>query len=134
MSELRHAPKLAAAAALAVSLAAACSAEQPRSTKGGRGATAAQCAQKTSCGTCTPVLGCGWCQLEGGAGRCVDDPDDCADQSTFTWTWEPTGCRTSADAGASISTSRDSGRADARDADAPTDAAPEAGPADAGGD
>jgi hypothetical protein len=58
------------------------------------------CRRATSCATCTPILGCGWCQLPDGTGRCVDDPNDCADEKVFTWNWDPAGCRTPADASA----------------------------------
>jgi hypothetical protein len=49
------------------------------------------CRQFTSCGTCTPVLGCGWCQV-GTKGACVDQPNACAGASNFYWTWELSGC------------------------------------------
>jgi hypothetical protein len=56
------------------------------------------CRQFTSCGACTPILGCGWCTI-GGGGMCVDDPNDCAAAASFQWTWEPTGCPAANDAG-----------------------------------
>jgi hypothetical protein len=49
------------------------------------------CHRFTSCATCTPVLGCGWCQ-SGTKGACVDQPNACASASTFSWTWELSGC------------------------------------------
>jgi hypothetical protein len=57
------------------------------------GGTYGDCSQYTSCGTCTPVDGCGWC-FNATSGVCTTDPDNClgADVSEFTWTWEPTGC------------------------------------------
>jgi len=58
------------------------------------------CGQYTTCVTCTPVSGCGWCFEGAGTGRCVDGPDECAGQS-FGWTWEPRGCGIPADAGVS---------------------------------
>jgi hypothetical protein len=60
---------------------------------GGSGGTYGDCSQYTSCGTCTPVDGCGWC-FNATSGVCTTDPDNClgADVSEFTWTWEPTGC------------------------------------------
>lgn len=61
------------------------------------------CGQFTSCDTCTPVLGCGWCQA-GTKGACTDQPNACANASSFYWTWELDGCpgrpRTDADGGA----------------------------------
>ena len=57
------------------------------------------CRQYGSCGTCTPVDGCGWCFDSDGTGECVSDPDECSSQ-TFTWTWNSSGCRVAADAGA----------------------------------
>jgi hypothetical protein len=85
----------------------------------------ATCAQAVSCLTCTPITGCGWCQLPDGTGRCVVDPNDCEGEKVFTWTWDPEGCRVALDAN-SVSTgtppSHDSGAArdsvaDASDAD-----------------
>jgi hypothetical protein len=57
------------------------------------------CGQFTSCGTCTPVLGCGWCSM-GSKGACVDQPNACADVANFYWTWELDGCPGAGDAGA----------------------------------
>jgi hypothetical protein len=48
------------------------------------------CSQFTSCGSCTPVEGCGWCAFQGG-GACVSDPDFCG-ANQFSFTWEPKGC------------------------------------------
>jgi hypothetical protein len=56
------------------------------------------CRQYTSCASCTPVSGCGWCYLADGTGRCADDPNDCAGSPVFTWTWNPNGCYVTADA------------------------------------
>ena len=58
----------------------------------------AACQQSTSCEACTPLPGCGWCYKEDGTGMCADDPNDCAASTSFRWTWEPTGCRVTADA------------------------------------
>jgi len=49
------------------------------------------CGQFTSCATCTPVLGCGWCSM-GSKGACVDQPNACAAVANFYWTWELDGC------------------------------------------
>jgi hypothetical protein len=49
------------------------------------------CSAYTTCGSCTPVDGCGWCFTATG-GTCATDPDSCGDASEFTWTWEPSGC------------------------------------------
>jgi Plexin repeat len=57
------------------------------------------CLQFTSCGTCTPVLGCGWCST-GNTGMCVSEPNECWMAPTFEWTWEFSGCP-AGDAGAS---------------------------------
>jgi hypothetical protein len=56
------------------------------------GAGGPGCRQYTTCGACTPVLGCGWCQTGVGKGMCADDPNDCAGATAFSWTWDPTGC------------------------------------------
>ena len=39
------------------------------------------CAAYTTCGSCTPIQGCGWCSV-GAAGWCVSDPDQCAGAPT----------------------------------------------------
>jgi hypothetical protein len=57
------------------------------------------CQQLASCETCTPVLGCGWCQ-SGDKGICVDDPNDCARATSFSWTWELAFCPAELDGGA----------------------------------
>jgi hypothetical protein len=50
------------------------------------------CSQYSTCGSCTPVAGCGWC-FHGTSGVCTSDPDQCAQvTSEFTWTWDPSGC------------------------------------------
>jgi hypothetical protein len=49
------------------------------------------CSYYTTCGTCTPVSGCGWC-FNASGGTCTTDPDQCASMTEFTWTWEPSGC------------------------------------------
>jgi hypothetical protein len=57
------------------------------------------CRNYTSCGTCTPVNGCGWCCDADGTGLCASSPDECVTPA-FSWTWNPSGCRIPADAGA----------------------------------
>ncbi len=57
------------------------------------------CRQFPSCGTCTPVSGCGWCFNADGTGLCAAGPDECP-TPVFSWTWNPSGCRIPADAGA----------------------------------
>jgi hypothetical protein len=76
------------------------------------------CRQFTTCGTCTPVLGCGWCFDSDGTGICAADPDECV-TPVFSWTWNPSGCRVPATVGA--------GQADAGAVPVPTD---DAAPAD----
>jgi hypothetical protein len=57
------------------------------------------CSQYTSCGACTPVTGCGWCYNADGTGNCAASPDECTTwSSSFTWTWNPSGCYVAADA------------------------------------
>lgn len=58
-----------------------------------------RCERFSSCATCTPVLGCGWCQM-GTKGACVDQPNACAGLDDFSWTWELAGCPAAGDAGA----------------------------------
>ena len=49
------------------------------------------CSSYTTCESCTPVSGCGWCFNATGGG-CASDPDQCANVSEFTWTWDLAGC------------------------------------------
>jgi hypothetical protein len=66
-----------------------------------RGSYGDPCNQVTSCGACTPIQGCGWCTFADGTGACASDPNECASVTgvnTFTWAWEPSGCRAGADA------------------------------------
>jgi hypothetical protein len=73
------------------------------------------CRDFRTCGSCTPVVGCGWCQI-GDDGICVADPRECAVARSFTFNWEPAECPGSppADGGATAS--------DARSEAAPDDA------------
>lgn len=49
------------------------------------------CEAQTTCGACTPILGCGWCQYEDGTGSCATGPEGCRELA-FRWNWEPTDC------------------------------------------
>ena len=80
-------------------LLGACEGDNSTSSGATYGYSYYACYQYTSCAACTPVLGCGWCDKADGTGMCADDPNDCAAASTFRWTWEPTGCHVTADAG-----------------------------------
>jgi hypothetical protein len=57
------------------------------------------CHAYDSCSTCTPILGCGWCFLPDGSGRCVREPDECPSTTAFAWTWDPSGCHVAPEAG-----------------------------------
>ncbi|HEY2731070.1 MAG TPA: hypothetical protein VGK52_14095 [Polyangia bacterium] len=72
------------------------------------------CAQFSSCATCTPVLGCGWCQA-GSKGLCAPDPDSCSRVASFSWTWDLAFCPAELDAGlaASADAARESATGDA---------------------
>ncbi|MBI2392984.1 MAG: hypothetical protein HYV09_25600 [Deltaproteobacteria bacterium] len=96
----------------------------------GRGYAPA-CHLELTCGTCTPVLGCGWCQYEDGSGRCATGPQACGDN--FRWNWEPPSCPASGgtpvDAGvepppADAAPSTDAPSTDAASPDAPSTDAP----------
>jgi hypothetical protein len=80
------------ASVVAVSLAACSDSSQgyyvTPASGGGGGNTF--CSQYTSCGTCTPVEGCGWCFTRT-SGMCASSPDQCGTLE-FTWTWNPSGC------------------------------------------
>jgi hypothetical protein len=86
------------ASGVAVTLAS-CSDERQRRYDD-YGGYADSCATYDSCGTCTPVVGCGWCYNGDGTGTCTNGPDQCP-ALEFSWTWEPSGCRSPADAGVS---------------------------------
>lgn len=77
----------------------ACGDEQHGGGMGGMGGGPRRddpgCAAYTTCDTCTPVLGCGWCFQSDGTGACTIGADRCAGQE-FAWTWEPSGCGTAA--------------------------------------
>jgi len=57
------------------------------------------CLRFTSCGQCTPVRGCGWCERPDAAAVCLSDPIECPGPQ-FTWTWEPIACLADKDGGA----------------------------------
>ena len=76
------------------------------------------CEQFTTCGACTPMLGCGWCQA-GDKGLCAADPNVCSGATSFSWTWDSNGCPGATD-GAATS------RADAGPAEHPRDGATDA--------
>jgi hypothetical protein len=86
---------------------------------GGGESPARWCAHYPTCGSCTPVDGCGWCQTGVGEGMCAADPNECAGSSAFSWTWDPSGCFPTTDASASAP--------DASPADASTVTLPEDG-------
>jgi Plexin repeat len=81
-----------------------------------------RCERFTSCATCTPVLGCGWCQ-SGTKGMCASEPNRCGDAPSFSWTWELAYCPAEPDAGSASGgwTTAPPNGAPA-DADAPADA------------
>jgi hypothetical protein len=98
------------------------------------------CQQQAACETCTPVYGCGWCETNDGKGACVSNPSECARATAFYFTWEPSGCRTAADAGVggalppgvdATGTPVDAGRPGEQDSAEPPDsaAAPDSGEA-----
>ena len=85
MNRFVGATLLASAVALAL---AACGDD----SNGGGGTTSGDaCNQYTTCGSCTPVSGCGWC-FNAVGGLCAATPDECTNVTEFTWTWESTGC------------------------------------------
>ena len=77
------------ASVVAVSLAA-CSDSSTGGYYAYGGGGSPSCSQYTSCGTCTPVQGCGWCFTRTN-GMCASSPDQCGTME-FTWTWDPSGC------------------------------------------
>ena len=95
----------------------------PSHHKAGHGSrsSARSCSRFATCDTCTPILGCGWCFNSGGAGTCAADPDECLTPQ-FSWTWDPVGCRVSADASVSTEQEQDASEDTNTDADASADA------------
>ncbi|HEY2902334.1 MAG TPA: hypothetical protein VGL59_17260 [Polyangia bacterium] len=92
-----------------------------------RGYFPATCRKFANCDSCTMALGCGWCQ-SGVHGLCTSDPDQCANATTFSWTWEATGCPGApadggaADGGTSVEPAADGGTAVDATSDVATDA------------
>ena len=76
-------------AALVAICAAACS-DSSMGDSGFAG-SGVDCTPYVTCGTCTPVQGCGWCFNHFG-GVCANDPNQCAGTTEFTWTWDPAFC------------------------------------------
>ena len=110
------------ASSVAVSLAA-CGDDND----GGGGASYGDpCNQFTTCGTCTPQNGCGWC-FDTTSGLCTSDPDNCSDVTVFTWTWDPSGCPDFDAAVAPV----DAGKQDAPQGTPTSDASPDTGTSDA---
>lgn len=83
-----------------------------------RGGRLGRCEAATTCQTCTPLYGCGWCSFPNGDGACVDDPDYCAGAKAFSWTWEADGCRSYAEAGVGGEGGAEAGADDEGGADA----------------
>jgi hypothetical protein len=85
---------VAAVAASFVALAVGACGDDARSTvsagPGGGPSFGPGCHAQTTCGACTPIVGCGWCFTATG-GSCHDNPDECTGNE-FSWTWEPSGC------------------------------------------
>jgi hypothetical protein len=80
------------ASATALALGACNDDDQGATVYSGSGGYYVGCSQYTTCGSCTPVAGCGWC-FNATGGACTTDPDQCArGVSEFTWTWDPSGC------------------------------------------
>jgi hypothetical protein len=67
---------------------------------GSAGGSALRCGAYKTCGTCTPVYGCGWCATGGTSGTCADGPEDCS-TAPGGWTWDPPGCGGGLEGGAS---------------------------------
>jgi hypothetical protein len=81
------------------------------------------CGAITTCGACTPVLGCGWCQYEDGKGTCATGPDACGNAKPFRWNWDPETCpATAADAGDDAIVTADVSTDDAVTSDATAEA------------
>jgi hypothetical protein len=81
-----------------------------------------KCNAATSCGECTPILGCGWCSYPDGTGACASSAARCTGD-TFRWNWEPTGCPSDViDSGTATDAPADSSPKSDVASDAPSDA------------
>jgi hypothetical protein len=80
-----------AAAVLLGACAFACSDTGSSATSFSGASGASYCGSYTTCSTCTPVPGCGWC-FNHVRGTCAASPDECAGASSFAWTWDLIGC------------------------------------------
>jgi len=82
---------IALASGLAVVLGA-CSDHDRHGDEGGGASTMMDPSSAySSCDTCTPVVGCGWCFSTGGELGCASGPESCG-ATGDTWDWDPTGC------------------------------------------
>src|SRR5579883_2723767 len=118
------------AAAAVVVAVGACGDDSASSWSGAGPAYNVDCGQYSSCGTCTPVVGCGWCFAASGTGFCASTPAACPG-APARWTWDPPGCHVAADAGVA---SPDASSASPDASSSHPDASPaDASPADASG-
>ena len=78
---------------LVAGVVAVCACDDGEDAQPSSSGAGVDCSPYVTCGTCTPVRGCGWCFGVSG-GTCASDPDQCAFASNteFTWTWDPEGC------------------------------------------
>jgi hypothetical protein len=87
---MKRAVSLAVVLGLVVAASSAC--DDPNDDRYAHASSShANCRAQTSCGACTPVLGCGWCFIGTSTGVCVDGPYVCPSDATG-WTWDPPGC------------------------------------------
>jgi hypothetical protein len=120
---------LAIVGSLAAAVLGACGDDSSGYYYSGGGYSGDSCNGYTTCGSCTPVSGCGWCFNRAG-GMCAASPDECSNVTEFTWTWNASGCpdfdaSVVATPDASPVSTADSGAPEASVADvsAPSDAA-----------
>src|SRR5277367_1626326 len=92
MIRTRRGARFSAALLLAGAVAVGACSDDDSSGSYGYAGPGGDCTQYTTCDTCTPVNGCGWCFTRAG-GACASDPDQCSSASgEFAWTWNQSGC------------------------------------------
>lgn len=83
-------------AGVITAVAIACDSSDATFSSGSSGGAGSFCPQFGDCETCTIQYGCGWCYRADGTGSCLPDPSECVYSTRNTWTWDMSGCGTTA--------------------------------------
>jgi hypothetical protein len=89
MSPRRLAAEVTSAIAILL-MTPMCSENSSSEPSSAAGADPLRCNAYTTCGSCTPVMGCGWCFNHLG-GVCASSSDQCSGNA-YSWTWVPDFC------------------------------------------